>query len=227
MLKTPALAEALKPLERLEEKAREKFADDGKSYRVDLLEYEVQQDNLKSELKKAISGKNKRRTEEITIELLHLEKPETQPMKRYCSNDATIEKLSELLNENPTCLLLFRDELVGLLARWEKQGHDSDRAFFLEAWNGNNSFITDRIGRGTIDTKHLCLSLLGGIQPAKLTTLLYQMEGLQNDGLIQRLQLLVYPDEPTNWCLVDKAPNKVARDCACSAGDFNITSGYV
>ncbi len=217
MLKTPALAEALKPLDRLEEKAREKFADDGKSYRVDLLEYEVQQDNLKSELKKAISGKSKRSTEEIKIELLHLEKPETQPMKRYRSNDATIEKLSELLNENPTGLLLFRDELVGLLASWEKQGHESDRAFFLEAWNGNNSFITDRIGRGTIDTKHLCLSLLGGIQPAKLTTLLYQMEGLQNDGLIQRLQLLVYPDEPTNWCLVDKAPNKVARDCACSA----------
>ena len=216
MLKSPALAEALKPLGRLEAKAKEEFDGEVKCHEIDLLEYEARKESLKTELKKASSGKGNRSTDNIKSELFNLEKPQASPMKRYRSNDATIEKLSELLNENPTGLLLFRDELVGLLASWEKQGHESDRAFFLEAWNGNNSLITDRIGRGTIYTEHLCLSLLGGIQPAKLTAYLLQMSGLQNDGLVQRLQLLVYPDEITDWQLVDQAPDKQARDRAYS-----------
>ena len=35
--------------------------------------------------------------------------------KRYMVNDATVEKLGELLRENPRGLLYFRDELTGLL----------------------------------------------------------------------------------------------------------------
>jgi putative DNA primase/helicase len=35
--------------------------------------------------------------------------------KRYLVNDATVEKLGELLNHNPNGLLLFRDEVSGFL----------------------------------------------------------------------------------------------------------------
>ena len=58
----------------------------------------------------------------------------------------------------------------------------------------------------------MCLSLFGGIQPSKLTGYLYLIQkGLQNDGLFQRLQLLVYPDEKTKWQLIDKKPDQAAR----------------
>jgi len=30
------------------------------------------------------------------------------------------------------------------------------------------------------------------------------MRGLQNDGLMQRLKLAVYPDEPEHWRLIDR-----------------------
>jgi len=39
------------------------------------------------------------------------------------------------------------------------------------------------------------------------------MNGLQNDGLVQRLQLLVYPDEP-GWKNVDENPDLQARKAA-------------
>jgi len=215
MLKTPSLNEALRPLDRLEIEAKDTFDKSAKGYEVDLAEYQARKDGLKSKMKKVASGNSKRPMERIKEELAQLKEPERPTMRRLKTNDATIEKLSELLNENPGGLLLFRDELVGLLASWEKPGRESDRAFFLEAWNGTGAHTSDRIGRGTIFTKNLCLSVFGGIQPSKLTSYLYQsMNGLENDGLIQRLQMLVYPDDIKNWKLIDQAPDRVARERA-------------
>jgi len=217
MLKTPALNEALRPLARLEADAKEAFDKSVNGHEVDLLEYQALKDSLKSEMKQAAAGKGKRPMDSIKDDFTQLEEPDGPTMHRYKTNDATIEKLSELLNENPGGLLLFRDELVGLLASWEKPGRESDRAFFLETWDGFGSHTSDRIGRGTIFTDNLCLSVFGGIQPSKLTSYLYQsMHGLENDGLIQRLQMLVYPDEVNkkDWKLIDQAPDKAARDRA-------------
>lgn len=39
------------------------------------------------------------------------------------------------------------------------------------------------------------------------------MQG-NNDGLMQRLQLAVWPDEPENWQLIDTVPNKVEKQRA-------------
>jgi Protein of unknown function (DUF3987) len=79
----------------------------------------------------------------------------------------------------------LRDELVGLIATWEREGREGERAFFLEAWNGNQSFDTDRIGRGHISIPNLCASVFGGIQPDKLTVYLEQAaHALANDGML-------------------------------------------
>jgi len=60
--------------------------------------------------------------------------------------------------------------------------------------------------------KNHCLSILGGIQPDKLIAYLEpSIKGLGNDGLIQRFQLMVYPD-PIQWRFVDRSPNTLARD---------------
>jgi hypothetical protein len=37
------------------------------------------------------------------------------------------------------------------------------------------------------------------------------LSGSCNDGLIQRFQLLIYPDDVKEWKLIDKAPNKEAQ----------------
>jgi hypothetical protein len=125
-----------------------------------------------------------------------------------------VEKLGELLRENPAGLLVLRDELVGLIATWEREGREGERAFFLEGWNGNQSFDTDRIGRGHISIPNLCVSIFGGIQPDKLTVYLEQAaHALANDGMLQRFHVLVYPDA-RRWEWRDRAPDKTARDAA-------------
>lgn len=127
--------------------------------------------------------------------------------KRYFINDATVEKIGEILSQNANGLLVVRDELVGLMANLDKPAREYERAFYLQAFNGGERYYFDRIRRGTIEIPNLCLSLLGGIQPDKLALYLANASaGYQNDGLLQRLQLMVFP-EPPNWEWVDRAPN--------------------
>ena len=91
--------------------------------------------------------------------------------RRYLVNDATVEKLGELLEENPNRLAVHRDELSGWLRTMDRQGHEGDRGFYLEAWNGNGSYTFDRIGRGTHHIPNVCLSIFGSIQPGPLAAL--------------------------------------------------------
>ena len=122
--------------------------------------------------------------------------------------------MTELQNQNERGLLVFRDELTGLLVRWDRDDHSDERAYYLEGWNGNGSYTDSKIGRGLTDAKNICISLLGGIQPDKLKRYLYQAMKGNNDGLMQRLQLAVWPDVPKKWQLIDTLPNNEQKQLA-------------
>jgi putative DNA primase/helicase len=56
--------------------------------------------------------------------------------------------------------------------------------------------LVDRIERGSIPIPHVCLGLFGGIQPNVVARMLRaSMAGDDDDGLIPRFQLMVYPDK--------------------------------
>lgn len=131
------------------------------------------------------------------------------PQRRYITRDATIEALGILFQANPNGLLLARDELMGWLRTMERDGHEGDRAFYLEAWTGNGRHSTDRVTR-KLTAHSMCLSLLGGIQPGPLAKFIREAttESSGNDGLMQRLQLAVWPHPPSEYRLVDRPPDK-------------------
>jgi hypothetical protein len=136
------------------------------------------------------------------------ELPASPVQKRLIVAEITSEKLHELLIQNPAGLFMVRDELVGWISVLDKVGRESDRGFFLTSWSGNEPFSIDRIGRGSLHVPHVCLSLLGNIQPTRLQH--YMSESLtdtNNDGLFQRLQILVCPDVSADWTLVDRVPD--------------------
>lgn len=114
------------------------------------------------------------------------------------------------MSENPSGVLVCRDELTGWLSSLDKPGCEDSRAFYLQSWNGDSFFTVDRIGRGTIHA-YVCVSLLGGIQPARLRSYLSDAVsgGPNDDGLMQRLQLLVWPDT-VPWVGIDRAPAQAA-----------------
>jgi len=153
------------------------------------------------------------------ITRLTREKNETRAIqKRYLTSDATVEKLGELLADNPRGLLVLRDELTGWIQSLDRQGQECARAFYLEAWNGTGDFYVDRIGRGSSYIPALTISILGGIQPGPLRRLVGDAVrgGSQADGLLQRVQVLVWPDELPDFVNVDRWPDSAGRQLACS-----------
>jgi hypothetical protein len=195
---------------------------------VELEAYKAQKEVIRQGMQKAARTSAPLALDLEKDRLTTLKEPQAPRCKRYLTNDATIEKMHELLSHNPRGLLLFRDELMGFLASWEREGHERDRTFYLEAWNGDGTSVTDRIGRGTIRTENLCISLLGGTQPLKLLGYFQRvLSGLDNDGLLQRFQLLVYPDASSSWTLVDRLPDASAQRrvtniiSKLAAGDFS------
>lgn len=216
--KSPAWGAALKPLDRLIAKAHEEHQAAVGEYETAKVVHDAQKDAIAARIKEAVKKSSKSDPAVIAKELrAHGDQaPNAPTLRRYKSNDCTVEKLGELLRENSAGMLILRDELVGLLATWEKEGREGERAFFLEGWNGDQRFDTDRIGRGHISIPNLCVSIFGGIQPDKLTVYLEQAaHALGNDGMLQRFQLLVYPDARC-WEWRDRSPDREARDAACA-----------
>lgn len=206
-MKTPSVTEVFKPLNRLITAERKRLEEALQRYEAELVTYEAQKKVYMSQEQSRMKGKP------VDSPVGYPEAPEKPIERRYMTTDATIEKLADLLNENPAGMLQYRDELMGLLAGWDRAGREQDRAFYLEGWNGSGSTIVDRIGRGTIHVDNVCVSLFGGIQPTKLLGYLQGAQGHENDGLVQRLQLAVYPDKAA-WGYVDEYPDSRARDTA-------------
>lgn len=214
--KSPAMTAAFWPMECLIIKAQGEYDAARRPYEADKAIFDALEHAIDGQIKEAAKKPSKGDPREIAKELqTHRDQAPKEPTaKRYRTNDGTTEKLGELLRSNPNGLLVQRDELVGLVATWERDGREGERAFFLEAWNGNQSFDVDRIGRGHIHIPNLCLSVFGGIQPDKLTIYLEQaVRSLANDGMLQRFQVLVYPDS-RRWEWRNEPPNIEARDAA-------------
>lgn len=225
MLKTPALMEALKPLQARERIARAEYDAAKRDFDFECDFAGAQQDELRKEMRKAKTKDDKEK-----LRARYQEAAAAEPVEhRYIVNDTTVEKLGELLNQNPRGLLLFRDELTGWLRSLEREGREQDRAFYLETWTGSGEYTYDRIGRGTLRINNLTLSLLGGIQPGALSTYLRAATegGSGDDGLMQRFQMSVYPDAPRSWRNVDRTPDAEAARLAhtCFARLDTIDAG--
>jgi hypothetical protein len=211
--KTPAMNAAIKPLDRMIAGSKETHSVAVEQFEHDSMVHDARLKALELELRTAAKG-SKAETEAAAQKIKEHKKaaPKEPGERRFKTNDTTIEKLGELLRDSPAGMPVHRDEIVGLLASWERDGHESDRQFYLEAWNGNSGHDVDRIGRGSIHIPNLCVTILGGIQPDKLRA--YQQlteDRLSNDGVLQRFQLLVYPD-PCAWEYRDRPPKSGAAD---------------
>lgn len=163
-MKSPTLSEVMKPLSRLEANEREQWKAEHDAWKLDCRVADLQAAASESEAKK-VAIKDPARARHL---LTPVEAPPEPRMRRFVVNDATVEKLGELLTANPWGLLAYRDELHGLLAGMDKQGQEGARAFYLQAYDGNQGYTFDRIGRGETTIPRVCLALLGGIQPARL-----------------------------------------------------------
>lgn len=142
----------------------------------------------------------------------HLQKTDNSNLYNFIINDSTYQAACIKAEQNPTGILLFRDEIAGWLALIDKSGHSQERAFYLEGYSvADHEQI--RINRDDVKIEDLTISVLGGTQPTKLLTMLRsRTDGTNNDGLFERFQLAVFPDT-TQSSYTDIKPNeKVLND---------------
>jgi hypothetical protein len=212
MMKSPAMGEALKPLNWLDGKARE-----GHSVELKAHASEVELHKLKVEV--ARDGARRALKEGLETSPFSVAEPASPKAKRYVVNDTTYEKLGEILFDNPNGVLAFRDEIVSLLKTLDREEFCAARGFFLAGWNGTGGYTFDRIIRGTRHIDAVCLSLLGSTQPGPLAEYVKRATagGVGDDGLIQRFNLLVWPDQTPEWKETDRYPDSEARTRAWEA----------
>ena len=210
-MKSPVLGAVMSPLSRMEVALRKEYEAETKVYNASQRVRTQESKVIDKKIKDLISAGN---IEDAKKEALRLEEEETtEPIrKRLIVNDTTVQKLGELLNQNPNGVLVLRDELASFLSSLDKDGQEESRGFYLEAWNGTQSFTIDRIGRGTLHIKNTCVSIFGGIQPSRIADYVRKANknGSDSDGFIQRFQLMTYPDINPKWKYVDKGQDQDA-----------------
>ena len=213
VMKTPAVKEILNPLWKLDAKERQNhellIADwENEKYLAELI--------AKDNATKAKGLASKGEINQAKKLIVDAQIPTKPVGKRHIVNDSTVESLQELMAENSWGFLCFRDELYGLFKSMEKNGQEGARSFYLSAYDGNQPFTIDRIGRGSIHIPRTCLSLFGTIQPSRLEEYIRgaMQGGMGDDGLLQRFGLMVYPNAEGEFKYVDEQPNADAKEIA-------------
>jgi hypothetical protein len=210
-MKSPALKAGLAPVFSLQKDLREEWKAGLKEGAVEATLAAILAKKGKKEAAKQAKENDLAGARRILAGLT--EEGERPPRPRLVVNDSSIEKLGELLNHNPRGLLLLRDELQGWLSRLQDEQFEYERKFYLECSEGHGPpFSVARIGRGELDIENLTLSVIGGIQPSSIARLVRAaVDGSNDDGLVQRLQLAVWPDDRGSWVWTDRKPAIEAR----------------
>lgn len=212
-LKSPVIHSITNPLTRIQDQWRITHEEAMKSFERKMEEHTLRVNAWKQQFTqnaKKSKGSAPARPED---------EPEEPKLRRLIVNDATFESLHEIMRDNPAGVFVIRDELAGWWSQLDKHGREGERAFFLQSWNGDSSHTIDRIGRGAdIHVEACCTSMVGGIQPGRLRSYLTDAleDGPDNDGLVQRFQVLVWPDAPEKWTYTDRPPERESEERAAA-----------
>lgn len=213
MMKSPAMSQALAPLDRLEARAADDFNAQAARHQAEALAAKLRTEASVSAARKAL----KDNAQADVLALLAGDDEKAPPTRRrYVVNDLTYEKAGELLEQNPEGVLLVRDEMRGLLLHLAGEEAATARGFYLQAWSGGR-YTFDRIGRGTLTVADARLSIIGGIQPGPLSEIVSQARrGGSDDGMVERF-LIAWPDTPGEWRAVDRWPDMESKRRALDA----------
>lgn len=126
------------------------------------------------------------------------EPPNAPVGQRILVNDITLEKVIQLLSENPRGLILSRDELSGFLLGFDqyKSRGGADLPAWLEVHRAS-AVTVDRKTSGSVHVPRAAVSILGGVQPGMLRQLLTRR--FFDSGLVARFLFAMPPRRPKRW----------------------------
>ena len=210
LMKSPAMQQALAPLDRMEARSAKAHAAEMENFKVDLLAHKLSGEAGEATAKQILK---KDRMADVRAHLTG-EEPTAPTWQRYMVNDLTYEKLGMVLSENPDGVLSVRDEMRGLFLHLAREEQAPARGLYLQSWSGGR-YVFDRVLRGTTTIEDVRLSMIGSIQPGPLGDL---MRDSVDDGMLDRF-LIAWPDSPGEWREVDRWPETPAKQAAWSVFD--------
>ena len=179
--KTPAIRLAMAPLSDLNFSMVQ-------DYLKQRMEYDLQTAQHKANEKRRIQAEAKGEGAPEKSEA-----PEAPRQERIIINDATIEKLSDLLSHNPRGMLYLNDEMAGWFASMDQYSKGAsagrDRSYWLKFYDGGR-LIIDRMSRPSTVIDNGSMRILGAIQPDRIRSMAERMD---DDGLLQRFIIAVIP----------------------------------
>jgi Protein of unknown function (DUF3987) len=173
---TPVLSAVCAPLDRRED-------DEMVSYRAALAQWE--EDEAAWEAKSAKSERGAR--------------PKAPVCVRRTVNDVTMEKLAELLQQNPRGLLYFRDELTGWVRsmdQYKARGRGADRSHWLSIWSSRSTLVDRKSSPEPCYLRRPLVCVTGKLQTDMLSEMV-DAEG-RDDGFVDRL-VMVRPRVPERY----------------------------
>ncbi len=214
MKKSPSASFAENLVRSIEDRDRNRVEPMIADWKRDELLSEAKKAALKTSLKESVK-KNQDDNHEhkkLAMELVSLESLQAPTSRRIITTDSTIEKLVELLNTHPLGMILWRDELLSWMRGLDREDQAGVRQQFLTLWNGYGRINVDRIGRGETVCESPCLSIFGCATPGGIQEYVQSAlrGGRGDDGLLQRFQVTVWPDEPDEVQGVDQKPDRLA-----------------
>jgi putative DNA primase/helicase len=212
--KSPAISPAEKRVRAIESRERQRLSAEVESFEVDHVLGQASIRAIKSKIGKSVKAGNPEEARSLALELIAVEGSSPPVPRRIITTDSTIEKLGEMLNKYPDGMLLWVDELMGWMRGLDRPDMAGVRQQYLTLWNGQGRLNIDRVGRGETVVEHPCLSVFGCATPGGIADYVAAAlrGGRGDDGLIQRLQVLVWPDSPKEYQRVDRWPDSSARD---------------
>ena len=191
--KSPCLQLTAKPLHRIEAKLKTAYSQAKAQYQM-----------------------AKRAAKDNPAAIMALVEPKQE---RAVVQDATYQSLAELCSASPQGLMAQWDEVAAMISAWRTKGQEAARGFFLISWGGDQPYTLDRKEGGTTFIARLSIVISGGVQPSVLGSLVRdaRQNGAANDGLLQRFQLLVYPDDNHAPAEVDRKADELAENRAMAA----------
>ncbi len=99
--------------------------------------------------------------------------PDKPALPRVIVNDTTPEALGELHAGNPKGLLYYRPELAAWLEGFDRYNSGGEANLWLEGFDGGPHTVDRKSQKhGPINIRYLSLSVVGGLQPERLSNLL-------------------------------------------------------
>lgn len=121
--------------------------------------------------------------------------------------DVTIQKLAEILSENPYGCLVYNDELPELFDSFGQKSKETDKTAYNKLWDGKQQNAVRRKDKSheNIYIPKTSISILGAIPTSKLQSFLDMDQG--GDGFFQRFQLVMNFEKREEYKYIDIVPD--------------------